>query len=167
MNHEKYMQIALDQAKEALALGEFPVGAVFVYEGTVIASGQRSHSRGLDTVNEIDHAEMLALRKYLASDTKINAAELVVYSTMEPCLMCYSTMILNGIRNIVYAYEDVMGGGSNLPLKQLNPLYAAMEISITPHILRQQSLALFKDFFSNPDNPYWKDSLLANYTLSQ
>ena len=167
MNHEKYMQIALDQAKEALALGEFPVGAVFVYEGAVIASGQRSHSRGLDAVNEIDHAEIVALRKYLASDTKINVAELVVYSTMEPCLMCYSTLILNGIRNIVYAYEDVMGGGSNLPLKQLNPLYAAMEISITPHVLRQQSLALFQDFFSNPDNPYWKDSLLANYTLSQ
>ena len=80
--------------------------------------------------------------------------------------MCYSTMILNGIRNIVYAYEDVMGGGTNLPLESLKPLYAKMNVNITPHVLREQSLDLFKKFFSNPENLYWKDSLLANYTLN-
>lgn len=168
MDHQKYMQIALGQAREALEQGEFPVGAVLVHGDTVVASGQRLHTKGWDVaVNEIDHAEIVALRKYLSQDTAADMAELVVYSTMEPCLMCFSTMILNGIRNIVYAYEDVMGGGSNLPLKQLNPLYAEMEITVTPNVLREQSLALFQQFFSNPDNMYWKDSLLANYTLKQ
>ena len=168
MDHEKYMHIALIQAQEALKNGEFPVGAVFVHEDKVVASGQRLHTQGLQAaVNEIDHAEILALRNCLLQNPDINTGELVVYSTMEPCLMCYSTMILNGIRNIVYAYEDVMGGGSNLPLDQLNPLYAEMEINVTPHILRKESLALFQKFFSNPQNEYWKDSLLANYTLKQ
>lgn len=168
MNHEKYMQIALAQAKEALLQGEFPVGTVFVHQDRVVASGQRAHTRGIDAaVNEIDHAEILALRNFLSEETGVAMDELVVYATMEPCLMCYSTMILNGIRNIVYAYEDVMGGGSNLPLVQLNPLYAEMEVSVTPHVLRRQSLELFKRFFSNPENLYWKDSLLANYTLKQ
>ncbi len=166
--HEKYMQIALEQAKEALSQGEFPVGAVFVHEGGVIATGQRARTSGrLSQVNEIDHAEILALRSFLAKDTGIPAREIVVYSTMEPCLMCYSTMILNGIREIVYAYEDVMGGGTNLPLKQLRPLYAGMDVRVTPHILRDQSLELFQTFFSNSENEYWKDSLLANYTLNQ
>ncbi len=168
MDHQKYMQIALRQAREALEQGEFPVGAIIVHGDTVVTSGQRLHTQGLDAaVNEIDHAEVVALRKYLSQNTAVDMTELVVYSTMEPCLMCYSTMILNGIRNIVYAYEDVMGGGSNLPLKQLNPLYSAMEITVTPHVLREQSLTLFQQFFSNPDNMYWKDSLLANYTLKQ
>jgi tRNA(adenine34) deaminase len=81
--------------------------------------------------------------------------------------MCFSTLILNGIRKIVYAYEDVMGGGTNLPLVALNPLYAAMKIEVVPAVLRQESLALFQQFFSNPDNPYWKGSLLATYTLDQ
>ncbi len=81
--------------------------------------------------------------------------------------MCYSTMILNGIRKIVYAYEDVMGGGTNLPLAQLNPLYAQMSVNVTAHILRNESIELFKRFFSNPENVYWKDSLLEKYTLSQ
>ncbi len=75
-------------------------------------------------------------------------------------------MILNGIRKFVYAYEDVMGGGTNLPLAQLNPLYQEMEIEIIPHILRKESLDLFKQFFMNPENTYWKDSLLSQYTLT-
>ena len=167
-NHEQYMQIALEQAKEALVLGEFPVGAVFVHEGKVVASGKRAHTHGQkETVNEIDHAEILALRCFLAKESTIKVEELTIYSTMEPCLMCYSTMILNGIRNMVYAYEDVMGGGTNLSLDSLNPLYKEMKVNIVPHVLRKQSLDLFQQFFSNPENMYWKNSLLANYTLKQ
>ncbi len=161
------MRIALEQAEEALASGEFPVGAIFVYEDTILASGKRAHSREQkEVVNEIDHAEILALRGLLATPPDIPLAEITVYSTMEPCLMCYSTMILNGIRKFVYAYEDVMGGGTNLPLAQLNPLYQEMEIEIIPHILRKESLDLFKQFFMNPENTYWKDSLLSQYTLT-
>ena len=81
--------------------------------------------------------------------------------------MCFSTLILNGIRTIVYAYEDVMGGGTNVPLRDMNPLYAAMEITVIPNVLRRKSLGLFTTFFSSPDNLYWRDSLLANYTLTQ
>jgi tRNA(adenine34) deaminase len=165
---EKYMQIALGQAEEALAQGEFPVGAILVHEDHILASGRREHSQEQnDTVNEIDHAEIVALRNFLNQDTTIPLAEITVYSTMEPCLMCYSTMILNGIRKIVYAYEDVMGGGTNLPLQQLNPLYKTMNVELVPDVLRERSLSLFKRFFLNPANNYWKDSLLSSYTLSQ
>lgn len=166
--HEKYMQIALAQAEEALVLGEFPVGSIFVYEEQVLAGGRREHSQEKnDTVNEIDHAEIVALRYFLSQESTIPLAEITVYSTMEPCLMCYSTMILNGIRKIVYGYEDVMGGGTNLPLQQLNPLYKEMRIELVPDVLREQSLSLFKRFFANPENNYWKDSLLSSYTLNQ
>ncbi len=166
--HEHFMQIALEHAEEALAHGEFPVGAVIVHRDRVVASGKRLHTlEQKESVNEIDHAEVLALRSLLAQEVDIDPAELVVYATMEPCLMCFSTLILNGIRRVVYAYEDVMGGGTNLPLTQLNPLYAEMAVMVTPHVLRQQSLQLFQRFFANPENQYWKDSLLANYTLSQ
>ncbi len=165
--HEKYMQVALAQADDALKQGEFPVGTVFVHRGQIVASGKRLHTREqAESVNEIDHAEILALRDFLALESAVPMSEIVVYATMEPCLMCYTTLILNGIRNIVYAYEDVMGGGTDLPLDRLNPLYAEMKVSVIPHVLRQQSLELFKQFFSNPENLYWKDSLLANYTLS-
>ena len=167
--HEKLMRLALAQAEAALKQGEFPVGCVLAHKGAVISSGQRAHSCscGNGKVNEMDHAEMLALRSFLDAEPTIAPQEVTVYATMEPCLMCFSTLILNGIRKIVYAYEDVMGGGTNLPMPALNPLYRAMEIEIVPAVLRQESLALFQQFFRNPDNPYWKGSLLATYTLEQ
>ena len=167
--HERMMGLALAQAVAALKLGEFPVGCVIAHKGEVICSGQRAHSssRGNGLVNEMDHAEMLALRAFLDAEHVIDPGEVTVYATMEPCLMCFSTLILNGIRKIVYGYEDVMGGGTNLPLSALNPLYATMEIELVPSVLRSKSLALFQQFFQNPDNPYWQGSLLARYTLAQ
>jgi tRNA(adenine34) deaminase len=166
--HKKFMRIALEQAADALGQDEFPVGAVFVHEEKILATGKRENSQEQRAiVNEIDHAEIVALRNFLAQESDIPMEEITVYSTMEPCLMCYSTMILNGIRRIVYAYEDVMGGGTNLPLAQLNPLYKVMEVDVAGHVLREESLDLFKQFFANPGNNYWKDSLLASYTLSQ
>lgn len=79
--------------------------------------------------------------------------------------MCYSTMLLSGVRSFVWAYEDVMGGGTNLPLKSLNALYAQMQITMVEKVLRPESLKLFQQFFTNYS--YWQDSLLSRYTLEQ
>jgi len=165
-SHDKYMYEALLQAKDALTAGEFPVGCVMVYEGEIISRGKRINSRAPNE-NELDHAEIMALRELSEQLPKIDRNKITVYSTMEPCLMCYVTMLLNGIRKIVYGYEDIMGGGTDLDLQALNPLYREMTVEITPHVLRRESLELFKDFFSGPDNIYWKASPLAQYTLAQ
>jgi tRNA(adenine34) deaminase len=165
-NHDKYMREALLEAREALAAGEFPVGCVMVHEEKIVSRGRRINSRAPDD-NELDHAEIMALRKLLAQHPEIERSQIVVYSSMEPCLMCYVTLILNGIRSIVYAYEDVMGGGTSLDLKELSPLYREMSITITPRILRKDSLEIFKTFFADQNNIYWQGSPLANYTLDQ
>ncbi len=164
-SHQYFMELALVQAEQALKQGEFPVGCVMVADGHVVASGQRSHSS--TTPNEIDHAEILALRDLVTRRPNQDLGRIVVYSTMEPCLMCFSTMIVNGIRSMVYGYEDVMGGGTGIDLTKLNPLYSSMNLVVVPHVLRSRCLLLFKEFFSIADNQYWCDSLLAKYTLSQ
>lgn len=168
MQHETFMRLALQQAQQALANNEFPVGAVIVAGDEPVAFGRRANSRSA-TANELDHAEIVALRDLLARRPDIARDTLTVYSTMEPCLMCYSTMLLNGIRTFVYGYEDAMGGGTGLQLAHLTPLYQAMEteVHILPHVLRQESLDLFKTFFTTAENNYWQNSLLADYTLAQ
>jgi tRNA(adenine34) deaminase len=164
--HEKYMQFALLEAREALAAGEFPVGCVMVHENEIVSRGKRINSRG-PYENELDHAEIIALRKLFVRHPKLDRSKVVAYATMEPCLMCYVTLLLNGIRTIVYAYEDVMGGGTGLDLGRLAPLYREMAVTVIPNVLRRESLELFRIFFADPNNTYWQDSPLARYTLDQ
>lgn len=161
---EQFMREALKEAHLALAKGEFPVGCVFVVGDDIVARGHRKNS-GEGNRNEIDHAEILTLRSLLEERPDIDPAGLSVYSTMEPCLMCYSTMLLSGIRRFVWAYEDVMGGGGNLPLYMLNQLYAGMKVELVDNVLRTESLRLFQNFFSGYS--YWQDSLLSRYTMAQ
>jgi tRNA(adenine34) deaminase len=166
MDHAHFMTAALKLAQGALDQGEFPVGCVMVYQGDIIATGAREHTRG-DTKNEIDHAEMVALRRLSEQKEDIDRGKIIVYCTMEPCLMCLAAIVISGIRNIVYAYEDVMGGGTTCNLELLKPLYSSSPINILSGIERKPSLALFKTFFADPQNDYWQDSLLARYTLNQ
>lgn len=170
-----YMQHALTQARVALEQGEFPVGCVIAAEGELLAEGRRENSGGGagETVdaNEFDHAEILALRRLqrvlLARKKTIDCANITVYATLEPCLMCYSTLLVNGIRRIVYAYEDAMGGGTDLPLTALKPLYRDLCVEVVPGVLRRESLTLFQQFFIQQNNQYLQDSFLASYTLAQ
>lgn len=166
MDYEHFMRKALHEAERVLKAGEFPVGCIMVYEDEVIVTGARKNS-ARENRNELDHAEIEALRKLNELDQSIDRSRITLFCTMEPCLMCYSALILNGIEHIVYAYEDAMSGGTDLDLKKLKPLYRDTNIKITPNILRAESLKLFKQFFSDPANDYWRDSLLATYTLGE
>lgn len=163
--HEFHMQQALQEAARALAEGEFPVGCVLVADDEVVARGRRQNSRG-PSLTELDHAEVVALRS-LAASKKEWRAPLVAYSTMEPCLMCFATLLLNGVTTVVYAFEDPMGGGTALALEKLPPLYRQLAPTVIGRVCRSESLALFRQFFSNPAHDYWQDSLLADYTLRQ
>lgn len=159
-----FMGEALREAETALAAGEFPVGCVIVHQGRIVARGARRGTSGTGR-NELDHAEMTALRELAARPWPAPTEGLTVFCTMEPCLMCFSALILNGVEKIVYAYEDVMGGGTGCDLSKLPPLYRESRVAVRPHVRREESLALFKRFFADPANAYWRGSPLADYTL--
>ena len=112
MDYKYYMGLALEQAKRAFDKGEFPVGCVIVEAGKVIANGtRRGTAPDKKVFSEIDHAEIRALKQIEAGNRPPSFGELTLFSTMEPCLMCFGAILLSGIKTIVYAYEDPMGGG--------------------------------------------------------
>ncbi|MBC2744576.1 MAG: nucleoside deaminase [Desulfosarcina sp.] len=118
-----------------------------------------------ETVSVKDTAFMTAALD-LAQEA-IDRSTLTLYCTMEPCLMCFSAILLSGIGRIVYAYEDVMGGGTGCDRSGLPTLYRDTQLTVISGVLRENSLALFQRFFADSGNPYWADSLLSRYTLKQ
>lgn len=168
LDYAFFMEQALEQAGNAFDHGQFPVGCVIVQDDRVIASGARTGTLGdLSFFSEIDHAEIRALKALESPDVRFIPERAVLFCTMEPCLMCFAAIILAGIQTLVFAYEDVMGGGTGLDRKHLTPLYKDAQITVVPHVLRKKSLDLFYKFFNKDTNLYWKDSLLETYTLDQ
>lgn len=168
LDDEFYMGLALEQARQAYDAGEFPVGCVIVQDGRVLASGARLGTRSdRGFFSETDHAEIRALRVIENIGIGFDPQKAVVFSTMEPCLMCLGAIIIAGFKKIVYAYEDAMGGAASCDLTRMNPLYADSGIKIISGVLRKKSLDLFYDFFNKESNQYWKNSWLETYTLQQ
>ncbi len=165
-HHVQFMQHALREAQQALKEGEFPVGCVLVYRQQIIATGRRIGTR-LETPSELEHAEMIALRQLESMSGSIDRGQITLYATLEPCLMCFGALLISGIGEIVYAYEDAMGGGTSCDTSRLPELYRENSVRIISGVNRQESLALFKAYFSNPDIDYWQGSQLARYTLAQ
>ncbi len=167
--HEKWMKEALRLANAALAQGEFPVGCVLVSQNQEVGKGSRTNSGGM-AQNELDHAEILALRDWVKRGKPGHC--ITVYSTLEPCLMCTGALLINGINNIVFAYEDVMGGACGIKLgaisasgQTLRDYSMYRKLKVTSGVLRHESLRLFKGFFSQPNNNYLKGTPLEQYTL--
>ena len=165
-DHTHFMQHALRLAKQALEQGEFPVGCIMVYNGRIIAQGQRVGTRE-DTPGELDHAEIIALRQLESLNEPVDRSRIKLFTTLEPCMMCFGALLISGIGTIVYAYEDAMGGATACNRHSLPALYRDSTVRIISGISRRQSLDLFKAFFSDPHLDYWRDSHLARYTLSQ
>jgi tRNA(adenine34) deaminase len=93
---ERFMRLALGEA----AHGDLPFGAVIVKDGRVLATG-RNEGR---TVNDpTAHAEMMAIRQFVAKNPAKDLAAATIYSTGEPCPMCMAAIIWSGFGRVVFA----------------------------------------------------------------
>jgi tRNA(adenine34) deaminase len=109
MNHIDAMRIALDEAREALAHGDVPVGAVVLRGGEVIA---RRHNEREATGDPTAHAEVLALRDAAASAGSWRLDDCTLVVTLEPCLMCAGALIASRIGRLVYGAADLKAGAT-------------------------------------------------------
>ena len=97
---EKYMKEALKEACAACEEDEVPVGAVVVCEGRIIGRGHNMTERLGDPTA---HAEMIAIRIACQKLKSWHLDGCVLYSTLEPCIMCSGAIIQSRIKKVVYA----------------------------------------------------------------
>jgi tRNA(adenine34) deaminase len=97
-DHERFMAIAIEEAKVGLAAGEQPFGAVVVREGTTVA---RAHSLKVQSFDATAHAESLAVGQATRTLRARSLAGCTFYATCEPCPMCCGAIINSEIGTLV------------------------------------------------------------------
>ena len=110
--HERWMELALKEARTAFANGEVPVGAIVVHKGMVIGKGYNQIERMKDPTA---HAEMIALTAAAAHLESKWLKECTLYVTLEPCPMCAGAIVLARIPTLVFgSYDPKMGACGTL-----------------------------------------------------
>ncbi len=135
------MKLALEEAREALASGEIPIGAVVVNEAGSVISKAHNQTEMLSDVTA--HAEMVALTmasadggKYLQSCT--------LFVTVEPCIMCAGALGWAQMGGVVYGAEDAKRGYSRFSPSPFHP-----KCKVVGGVLADECSALMVDFFKS------------------
>jgi len=140
-----YMQLAIAEARKAEALGEVPVGAVVVKDGTVIATG---YNHPIATHDPTAHAEIMALRaaSEMLGNYRLPGCQL--YVTLEPCAMCSGAMMHARLARVVYGATDPKTGacGSVIDLPAEDRLNHHMQV--TGNVLAEECATMLKQFFA-------------------
>ena len=111
MDDRQFMNRAIQLALLAEREGSLPVGAVITLGSRVVAEGK--NAVWVPRYDGTRHAEMEALRM-VPPELWQPSSEMSLYTTLEPCLMCFGSILLHGIRRIVYGATDSFGGASSV-----------------------------------------------------
>jgi tRNA(adenine34) deaminase len=103
----QFMTAAIAQASRAEAEGEVPVGAIAVAGGRIIAS---AHNRPIGLIDPTAHAEIIAIRSAGSALKAYRLAEVSIYVTLEPCVMCVGAMVNARISRVIYGARDEKAG---------------------------------------------------------
>jgi tRNA(adenine34) deaminase len=140
-----FMELALQEARDAGARGEVPVGAVVVMEGAVVA---RAGNRTRELNDPTAHAEILAIRAACAQleTERLMGADL--YVTLEPCPMCAAAIAAARVARLYFGASDAKSGGVMVGAKVFSHPQCHHAPQVYDGIGANEAEALLKDFFA-------------------
>ncbi|MBO6017966.1 MAG: nucleoside deaminase [Prevotella sp.] len=136
---EKYMKLALDEARQAFAEGEIPIGCVVVCKDRVIT---RSHNLTETLCDVTAHAEMQAITAAANTLGGKYLTDCTLYVTVEPCPMCAGALGWAQVPRIVYGCRDEKRGYQLYAPRALHP-----KAAVTDGVLEEECRQLMQDFF--------------------
>jgi tRNA(adenine34) deaminase len=139
-----WMKKALNQARKAEAVGEVPIGAIVVREGTIVGRGFNQRECRNDPSA---HAEMIAIRQ---TSRKLDAWRLTgttLYVTLEPCPMCMGAILLARIDRVVFGCLDPKAGAAGSLYNLAEDRRFNHRVELTGGVLRDECSAILSDFF--------------------
>lgn len=135
--NNKYIQLAIDLANKAYAVGEVPVGAVIV-QGDVIVSSAYNQKETTNIATR--HAELIAIEEASRVKGDWRLDDCIMYVSLEPCMMCKGAIMESRIKQVVYAAKDMQNKCQNVDVNIMQ---------VNDPILIDESTAIIKKFFAN------------------
>ncbi len=145
-NKPSFMEMALEQARQAENRGEVPIGAVLVHEGDVLA---RAGNRTIADNDPTAHAEILVIREACNKLGSQRLPECDLYVTLEPCPMCAAAISFARIRRLYYGAADIKGGAVESGPRLYNQTICHHAPEVYSGINERQSAELLKLFFQS------------------
>ena len=143
MEDRKFMEAALELAKEAFVEGEVPVGCVIVRDGQIVGRGR---NRRETAKTALGHAEIEAIHDANRNLGGWRLWECTLYVTLEPCPMCAGAIINARIPRVVYGARDLKAGSCGSVCSLFDMAYNHHP-KVEQGLLEEECAGVLKEFF--------------------
>lgn len=157
IEHDQHMREALKEARNAMSNGEIPVGSVLVAGSNIIGRGQTQVKRQ-DSIAA--HGELFLILEARGAIFRCERP-LVLFTTLEPCLMCLGAMMQAGVDRVVFGMKAGPDGGT----RYVREIAAQNQIApdVVGGVLEDEQVQLMKDYLmaspTSPGAPYVRELL--------
>ena len=141
---EKFMLLALKEAKKALLIDEVPVGCVIVFNNKVVARGYNKREKEQDATS---HAEINAIRKASKKINNWRLCDMDLYVTVEPCIMCAGAIMWSRFRRVIYGAKDPKGGALGTSVNIFDTPNINHHPEIIGGVLEEECSSIIKNYF--------------------
>ncbi len=139
-----YMKLALEQARDAEAAGEVPIGAVLVKDGLLVAADR---NRREELKDASAHAEILVISQAGKMLGGWRLSGCTIYVTLEPCPMCAGAMVQARIDRLVFGATDPKGGAAGTLYDLVRDQRLNHRLEVTGGIMEKECADLLQQFF--------------------
>jgi len=143
---EKYMLLALGEAKKAALEDEVPVGAVIVKNNTILAKSHNLRDKSNDPTG---HAEIIAIKEAARILNDWQLVDCDLYVTIEPCIMCAGAIIQSRIKRVIFGAPDLKGGAFGSSIDVLESKNINHHPEVIKGVLEKECAFIIKDYFKN------------------
>ncbi|MBD3325566.1 hypothetical protein GF339_13345 [candidate division KSB3 bacterium] len=140
------MHAALQEAHQAFAEGEVPVGAVLVIGNRIIAA---NHNRTEHTHDPLAHAELLVIRDACRQVQYERLTDASLYVTVEPCIMCAGALVLARVQRLIYGTPNPKAGAVRSLYQLVQDTRLNHQIDVIAGILEPECRQLMTAFFQH------------------
>jgi tRNA(adenine34) deaminase len=141
---ERFMNLALNEARRAFKDDEVPVGCVVIHDGIIIGKG---YNRTESLNDPTAHAEILAITAAAESLGSWRLNGCTIYSTLEPCIMCAGALVLSRAERLVFGAPDPKFGGCVSLYQIIQDTRLNHRMALTMGVLKDDCAGIMQEFF--------------------